>query len=41
MEIITIPTQTVNIGISSDNETKGTYTRNLSIIPSNWNKIIL
>ena len=39
VKLSTIPTQTVNIGISSDNETQGTvYPSNLSIIPSNWNK---
>ena len=39
VKLSTIPTQTVNIGISSDNETQGTVSpSNLAIIPSNWNK---
>ena len=39
MKLSNIPTQKVNIGISSDNEKQGTvYPSNLSIIPSNWDK---
>ena len=39
VKLSTIPTQTVNIGISSDNVTQGTVSpSNLAIVPSNWNK---